>query len=86
MRTLNYGGRYTNKNEVKLGGLDQYQRKLKQIDNLCIAACGTSLYAGMFGAEVMRRLGIFNSVQCFVASEISEYSFPQVDAGLLSIS
>jgi glucosamine 6-phosphate synthetase-like amidotransferase/phosphosugar isomerase protein len=31
---------------VKLGGLDQNEERLMAIENLMIAACGTSFYAG----------------------------------------
>ena len=86
MRALNYGARISFNNQVKLGGLDRNLRKLKQIENLLIAACGTSYYAGLYGAEIMRRLGVFNSVQVQIGSEIREHSFPMMNAGLLSIT
>jgi len=86
MRTLNYGGRITFKNQVKLGGLDANHRRLKQIDNLIIAACGTSYYAGVFGAKLMRKMGVFNTVQLTIGSEASEEIFPAQNAGLLSIT
>lgn len=46
-KALNYGARLMGgKSLVKLGGLEQNEEKLLQIENLVIAACGTSFYAG----------------------------------------
>ena len=66
-RAMNYGSRFkTISNQlfgVKLGGLEQYVDFLKNAKNLVIVACGTSYFASMFVANLMRRLEIFNSVQ-----------------------
>jgi hypothetical protein len=43
---LNYGARLGNGEGVKLGGLDSHEEELINIENLMIAACGTSFYAG----------------------------------------
>jgi len=71
---------------VKLGGLDANFEKLKQIDSLIIAACGTSHYAGRYGEYLMRELGCFKYVQSIIASEIKERDFPKKNGGFLSIS
>lgn len=85
-RTLNYGARITSRNDPKLGGLDSHQLELKGIDNLVIAACGTSHHAGLFGSYLMRELETFNTVQNFIGSEIKPEMFPQNNPGLMSIS
>ena len=41
-------------NSVKLLGLDSNMDKLKNIDSLIIAACGTSHLAGKYGEYMMR--------------------------------
>jgi len=46
-KALNYGARFVQGEAmVKLGGLDQNEELLMAIENLMIAACGTSFYAG----------------------------------------
>ncbi len=45
-KALNYGARLGNGGGVKLGGLDSHEEELIDIENMMIAACGTSFYAG----------------------------------------
>jgi len=69
---LNYGGRLkgTEPGLVKLGGLDNDEVDLINIDNLLIAACGTSYYASLYGSYLMREFGCFQMVDVKIASEI----------------
>jgi len=83
-RSLNYGGRLIGTDMVKLGGLDESQSS--KIDNLIIAACGTSHLAGKYGEYLMKELGCFKYVQSLIASEINERDLPKKDGGFLSIS
>lgn len=54
-RSLGYGGRIDGvENIVKLGGLDKKREELINIDNLLIAACGTSHLAGKYGEYLMK--------------------------------
>jgi glucosamine--fructose-6-phosphate aminotransferase (isomerizing) len=70
-RSLNYGARLSGgDNLVKLGGLDHELEKLKRVDSLIIAACGTSLLAGLYGEAIMKELGCFKFVNCISAGEI----------------
>ena len=55
---------------VKLGGFEENEDKLSSIENLIIAACGTSFYAGQYAEYLMRDLGCFVSVEAKIASEI----------------
>lgn len=71
---------------VKLGGLDQKRDKLIEIDNLIIAACGTSHNAGSYGQYLMSELGCFKYVESLMASEIKERDLPKKNGGFLSIS
>lgn len=84
--SLNFGGRILDDLHVKLGGLESKKEELLPIKHLVIAACGTSLYAGMFGAAIMRYLNAFETVQVVDAAEICMESFPSKNAGLLAVS
>ncbi len=85
-RTLNHGARIPTDLEIKLGGLERNKETLLGIKHLVIAACGTSLHAGMYGALGMRALKAFDTVQVVDASEITEHHFAPHGAGLLVIS
>lgn len=61
-RAINYGGRIDSDDNVKLGGLDERKAQILDIDNLIIGACGTSNYAGQYGAHLLREFKCFNSV------------------------
>lgn len=85
-RTLNHGARIPTDLDIKLGGLERNKDTLLGIKHLVIAACGTSLHAGMYGALGMRALKAFDTVQVVDASEITEHHFAPHGAGLLVIS
>ncbi len=54
-KALNYGARLmSNKAMVRLGGLDAHEESLSQVNNLVLAACGTSYYACKYGESLMR--------------------------------
>ena len=86
-RTLGHGTRCVLENaHVKLGGLDTNKRQLLNINNLLISGCGTSLYAGMYGAKILQSLKVFNVVHTRDAGEVSENTFSQTNGGLLVLS
>ena len=85
-KTLNNGGRISETNEIKLGGLESKEDELLAIENLIISACGSSLHAGVFGSILMRKFGWFNSVIPYTSSDITEDFFLPKNTGLLSIS
>jgi len=70
-RCLNNGGRI-NGNEIKLGGLDDNREILLKFNHVKILACGTSLHAGIYGANFLRKWGEFRCVEVIDASELSE--------------
>lgn len=85
-KTLNFGGRISANNRIKLGGLETREDDLKAVENLVIGACGTSLYSGQFAAILMRRFHVFQSVSTQTASDITEdYLYPR-NTGVLSIT
>ena len=85
-RTLNYGARFDNDGNVKLGGLQSNADMLLGMRHLVISACGTSLFAGMYGAALLRSLRCFDTVQTVDAAEVTSESLPPSAGGLLVIS
>jgi glucosamine--fructose-6-phosphate aminotransferase (isomerizing) len=85
-RAMNYGARLEDDVRVKLGGLEQQKEVLATIRHLIIAACGTSFHAGLYGAQIMRALKSFDSVQVVDASEFTSEMIPPTGGGLLVIS
>lgn len=86
-RALNYGARLMGgDNMVKLGGMDRSREQLCQVDNLIIAACGTSHLAGKYGEHLMKELGCFKYVESLIASEINDRDLPKSNGGFISIS
>ena len=81
-RTLNYGARFDQDGFVKLGGLESNKEMMLGIHHLLMAACGTSLFASMYGAHLLKSLKCFDTVQCIDAAEVTAESFPAFDAGL----
>jgi glucosamine 6-phosphate synthetase-like amidotransferase/phosphosugar isomerase protein len=75
-RSLNFGGRFASDCTVKLGGLDANQPMLANIRHLLIAACGTSYYASLYGAKLMRMLKCFQTVRVVDAAELDIDDFP----------
>ena len=87
MRALNFGGRFLDDRRTKLGGLEENKNSLKNVDHLVIAACGTSLHAGMWGCQLMRILGCFKTTRAVDAAELESYDLPQsARGGLLVVS
>lgn len=71
---------------MKLGGFDNDEHELINIENLLIAACGTSYYASLYGSLLMREFGCFQMIEVKIASEILEEDFPKRNGGLLCVS
>jgi glutamine---fructose-6-phosphate transaminase (isomerizing) len=87
-RALNFGGRISSSSEVRLGGLQDNIEWLEKIEHLVIAGCGTSFYAGLYGATLMKQLKCFETVQVIDAAELDECDFPSSskNVGILVIS
>lgn len=83
--SLNFGARLF-ESKVKLGGLEKNLERLQPIRNLVLAACGTSLHACQFAAQVMRSLACFETVQVFDAAECTRECFPRSFAGFCCVS
>jgi glutamine---fructose-6-phosphate transaminase (isomerizing) len=89
-KALNYGARLmSNKAMVRLGGLDAHADSLSQVNNLVLAACGTSFFACKYAENIMRKLGCFDYVEAKCASEIQPEDLMfknRNEAGFLSVS
>lgn len=87
MRAISFGGRLLNDEEVRLGGLESNKEVLKRVDNLILLGCGTSLHAGLIGAEYFKELCHFNTVQVIDGAEFSTKDIPKVgNTALLYLS
>jgi len=74
----------SNKNLVKLGGLEQVSKKLKQAKRLIILACGTSYYAGLLGEYLFEEISKIPAEVHF-ASEF-RYKKEPFDKGTVAIA
>lgn len=87
LRAISLGGRLLSNNQVKLGGLDEKQQELKELDNMILLGCGTSYHAGMIGVQYLKEMGDFNSVQLFDGAEFCAADIPKNGkTGLLLLS
>lgn len=77
LKAINYGGRILSESEVKLGGLEKHKSILKNIKNLIILGCGTSLHAGYIGSYFFKKISGFNTVQIFDGAEFSVIDIPK---------
>jgi glucosamine--fructose-6-phosphate aminotransferase (isomerizing) len=86
IKTATLGRSLTDKNLVKLGGLESVLGQLKYIDRIVIVACGTAYYAGLIGEYLIEELaGIPVEVQ--LASEFKYRDEPfSRSTALLAIS
>jgi len=71
---------------TKLGGFDENKERLSKIHHLVIAACGTSLFSGLYAMNIMKYLKSFETIQVIDAAEITVSDFPHKNGGLLVIS
>ena len=83
LRTISFGGRLLNDNEVRMGGLEDSREILKRIDNVIFLGCGTSYYAGLFGLSFFKELCGFNTLQIFDGAEFEENDIPKIGNTLL---
>lgn len=77
LRALGNGGRILSNSSVKLGGLSGFVEELKNIDNLIILGCGTSLHAGLYASHLIKKISGFNTVQVFDGADFSTYDIPR---------
>lgn len=84
-RALAFGGRMSD-SRVILGGLDRQRDRMKEIRNMVLTGCGTSLHAAMYGARLMRDFEAFDTVMTIDSAEVRETDLARTHGGLLAIS
>lgn len=63
-----------------------HAESLLPVSHLVISACGTSYFAGLYGAKLMRSLKAFQTVQVEDAAETVPESFPPKEGGICVVS
>ena len=58
-----------------LGGLDSNYDRLKNIESLSVLGCGSSYNAAMYGAKLLRHMGVFTQVSACDANATEESDF-----------
>ncbi len=89
-KALQFGARLSYDDRVVLGGLLSNISYLKEIKNLIITGCGTSLNAGLYGKRLMEYLKSFDTISVIGSGEIISDTFPigeiRDTTGILAIS
>lgn len=87
LRAINNGGRILNDHSVRLGGLSSQYDKLNSLNNIIILGCGTSLHAGLIGAEYFKELTNFYTIQVFDGAEFDTKDIPKYgNTGIIYLS
>jgi len=82
-----FGAKFVAEDQVCLGGFDKASEELHLIQNLVIAANGSSHIAAEYGAFILKHLEIFNSVKVHSGLDISLLDLQRVKfAGYLTLS
>ena len=81
------GAKFISDHQVVLGGFERAKEELKLVQNLVIAANGTSFIAAEYGAMIMRHLGCFNSIKVLEGADNHRRQLENMRyAGLLTLS
>ena len=65
-----FGAKFVTDDSVVLGGFDKAIDELVLIQNLIVAASGTSKIAADYGAFILKNLQVFNTVKVIDGHEI----------------
>ena len=85
-RAISMGGRLL-ENTVRLGGLNENEKQVGQIDNIIILGCGTSYHSGMYGAFYFKEMSELNNIQLFDGAEFTKEDIPKLgNTALILIS
>lgn len=82
MRSTNNGARIHN-NVVKLGGVEYLQPYIKEIDNIILLGCGTSLNACHIATYYLKQMRCVNNIYCVDAAEFSLQDMPMKNKSLI---
>ncbi|CDW73732.1 glucosamine--fructose-6-phosphate aminotransferase [Stylonychia lemnae] len=78
---IDFGKKFISNHQVYLGGFEDQKEELKLIQNLIIAANGSSKLAADYGAHIMKTLQIFNTVRVFDGHDIKKGDLAKVQQG-----
>ena len=76
LNVINHGARIKN-NIVMLGGLCKFRDNLKNIENILLLGCGTSLYASQIAKNYLKEILDVNSIQVIDGAEFVEKDLPK---------
>ena len=77
LRAISLGGRLLSSNKVNLGGLNEHNSELINIDNLILLGCGTSYFAGLHSLEFFRELSNFDNVALYDGADFIQNCIPK---------
>jgi glucosamine--fructose-6-phosphate aminotransferase (isomerizing) len=77
VRAMNNKGRITKTGKIKLGGLENMREELTKIKHLIILGCGTSYHAGLWGCDLLKKTGVFDTVGVYDGAEFGEKDVPK---------
>ena len=78
LRAINYGGRILNNNQVKLGGLEDYQHIIKEVDNLILLGCGTSYHSCLLVSYLFHDICDLNTIQVIDGADFEKKYIPKL--------
>uniref|UniRef100_A0A6C0IWD8 glutamine--fructose-6-phosphate transaminase (isomerizing) n=1 Tax=viral metagenome TaxID=1070528 RepID=A0A6C0IWD8_9ZZZZ len=82
---LKYGSRLK-KDKICLKGLDDNLNILKNIDNIILLGCGTSLNASEYSVTFFKQLCKFSSIQVIDGADFNKYDIPKNGKTILVLS
>ncbi|KAM3135541.1 hypothetical protein pb186bvf_012397 [Paramecium bursaria] len=87
LRCLGNGGRLAgNTDSSKLGGLELKEKELIGLKHLVLVGCGSSYNAALCVQQIFKSFRMFDSVQCFEASEFNHQDLPLSNCVAILIS
>lgn len=82
-----FGAKFIHDDSAVLGGFDKAKEELILIQNLIVAARGSSKIAADYGAFILKHLQVFNTVKVLEGHEIQNSDLQRVKyAGYLTLS
>lgn len=76
LRVMGMGGRIDGKS-IRLGGLVENEKRLRDVNNILLLGCGTSFNAAVIGQHFLKSTKLFNVVLAIDGADFTEVDFPQ---------
>ena len=77
LRAIGNGGRIKDDYNVKLGGLEQNEKELLELEQIILLGCGSSLNAAYMSEKWFNELCLFNTIQVIDASLFTKNNIPK---------